>query len=82
MHILPSGPEYQAVYYGHAFHPDVKILPPTPKKLRHGQSMWKMSRTSKVSSSAVAKTIKRYDDTGSHEDRHGKGRQSYLCCRG
>jgi transposase len=27
-----------------------------------------------VSSSAVAKTIKRYDETGSHEDRHRKGR--------
>ena len=31
-------------------------------------------RTLKVSSSAVAKTIKRYDETGSHEDRHRKGR--------
>jgi transposase len=28
----------------------------------------------KVSSGAVAKTIKRYDETGSHEDRHRKGR--------
>jgi hypothetical protein len=28
----------------------------------------------KVSSSAVAKTIKRYDETVSHEDRHWKGR--------
>jgi transposase len=28
----------------------------------------------KVSSSAVTKTIKRYDETGSHEDRHRKGR--------
>jgi hypothetical protein len=28
-----------------------------------------MSRTLKVSSSAVAKTIKRYEETGSHEDR-------------
>jgi hypothetical protein len=26
----------------------------------------------KVSSSAVVKTIKRYDETGSHEDRTGK----------
>jgi hypothetical protein len=26
----------------------------------------------KVSSSAVAKTIKDYDETGSHEDRHRK----------
>ena len=32
------------------------------------------SRTLKVSSSAVAKTIKRYDDIGSHEDHHRKGR--------
>ncbi|KAK6313187.1 hypothetical protein J4Q44_G00165340 [Coregonus suidteri] len=31
-------------------------------------------RTLKVSSSAVAKTMKRYDDTGSHEDRHRNGR--------
>jgi hypothetical protein len=28
----------------------------------------------KVSSSAVAKTIKHYDETVSHEDRHRKGR--------
>ena len=43
--------------------------------LRHaGQSMGKMSRTLNVSSSAVAKTIKHYDETGSHEDRHRKGR--------
>ena len=33
-----------------------------------------MSRTLKVSLSAFAKTIKRYGDTGSHEDRHRKGR--------
>jgi hypothetical protein len=36
-------------------------------------------RKLQVSSSAVAKTIKRYDDTAS-EDRHMKGRTSYLCC--
>jgi transposase len=43
--------------------------------LRHeGQSIRKMSRTLKVSSSLVAKTIKRYDETGSREDRHRKGR--------
>ena len=41
--------------------------------LRHErQSIWKISRTSKVSSSA--ETIKRYDETSSHEDRHRKGR--------
>ena len=28
----------------------------------------------KVSSSAVTKTIKRYDETSSHEDRHRNGR--------
>ena len=40
--------------------------------LRHdGQSTRK---TLKVPSSAVAKTIKRYDETGSHEDRHRKVR--------
>jgi transposase len=33
-----------------------------------------MSRTFKVSSGAVAKTIKIYDETGSHEDHHRKGR--------
>ena len=32
MHILASGPEYQAVYFGNAFHPDVKIVPYIPKK--------------------------------------------------
>ena len=43
--------------------------------LRHeGQSIWKISRTLKVSSSAVAKTIKRDDETGCHEDRYRKGR--------
>ena len=43
--------------------------------LRHeGQSIRKISRTFKVSSSVVAKTIKRYDETGSHEDRNRKGR--------
>ena len=43
--------------------------------LRHeGQSMQIISRTLKVSSSAVAKTIKCYDETGSHEDHHRKGR--------
>jgi transposase len=43
--------------------------------LRHeGQSIWKISRTFQVSSSAVEKTIKRYDETVSHEDHHRKGR--------
>jgi transposase len=31
-------------------------------------------RTFKVSSSVVAKSIKRYDETGPHEDCHRKGR--------
>jgi transposase len=35
-----------------------------------GQSIRSISRTLKVS----AKTIKHYDETGSHEDRHRKGR--------
>ena len=39
-----------------------------------GQSIWEISGTFKVSSSAVATTIKRYDETGFHENRHGKGR--------
>ena len=34
----------------------------------------KISGTLKVSSSAVAKTIKRDDETGCHEDRYRKGR--------
>jgi hypothetical protein len=39
--------------------------------LRHkGQSI---SRSLNVSSSAFAKTIKRYDETGSHEDHHRNG---------
>jgi transposase len=33
-----------------------------------------ISRTLKVSSSAVAKTIKRYYENGSHEDHHRKER--------
>jgi transposase len=32
----------------------------------------------KVSSSAVAKTIKHYDETDSHEDRHRKGRSRVI----
>ena len=40
--------------------------------------MRKMSRTKKVSSNAVAKTIKRYDETGSHEDRHRKARPRFT----
>lgn len=39
-----------------------------------GQSIRKISRTLKVSASAVAKTIKRYDETGSLEDRPRQGR--------
>ena len=42
--------------------------------LRHErQSIQNISKTFKVSSTAVAKTIKRYDETGSHEDRHRTG---------
>jgi transposase len=41
---------------------------------REGQSMWNISRTLKVSSSAVATNIKHYDETVSHEDSHSKGR--------
>ena len=33
-----------------------------------GQSIRNMSRTLNVTSSAVAKTMERYDETGSHED--------------
>jgi predicted transcriptional regulator len=36
--------------------------------------MRNISRTLNVSSGAVAKTIKRYDETGSHEDRHWTGK--------
>ena len=36
--------------------------------------MGNISKTLKVSSSSVAKTINRYDETASHEDRHRKGR--------
>jgi transposase len=41
---------------------------------RHGQSMQKISRTLKVSSSAIAKTIKRYVETSFHKNRHMNGR--------
>lgn len=41
---------------------------------QEGQSIREISRTLNVSSSAVAKTIKRFDETGSHEDRPRKGR--------
>jgi transposase len=43
--------------------------------LRHEcESICKISRTLKVSSSAVITIIKRFDETVSHEDRHRKGR--------
>jgi transposase len=38
-----------------------------------------ISRTLKVSSSAVTKIINCYDETGSHEDRHRKGRPRVTC---
>src|SRR4029434_5404 len=41
---------------------------------QEGQSIRKISRTLNVSLSRVAKTIKRYDETGSHEDRPRTGR--------
>ena len=47
-------------------------------KRHEGQSIWKISRTLKVSSSAVTKTIKRNDETLSHEDRHRKGRPRFT----
>ena len=41
-----------------------------------------MQKTLKVSSSAVAKTIKGYYETGSHEDGHRNGRPSVTsACR-
>jgi transposase len=44
------------------------IISPTLHTIRHeGQSIQKISRTLKVSSSAIAKTIKRYDETDSTE---------------
>jgi hypothetical protein len=33
MHILASGPDWQAVYFGHAFHPKFRMLPPTLVRL-------------------------------------------------
>lgn len=48
--------------------------------LRHeGQSIWKLSRVLKESSSALMRTIHRCDETGSYEERKTR---SYLCCRG
>ena len=39
-----------------------------------GQSVRKIAKTLNVSPSGVAKTIKRYNETGTHEDRPRKGR--------
>ena len=39
-----------------------------------GQSVRKIAKTLNVSPSGVAKTIKRYKETGTHEDRPRKGR--------
>ena len=38
-----------------------------------GQSVWKIAKALNVSPSAVTTTIKRYDETGSHEDRPRNG---------
>ena len=44
-----------------------------------GQSVRKIGKTLKVSPSAVAKTIKRYKESGSHEDPPpGKEDQHYV----
>uniref|UniRef100_A0A087XEF9 Transposase Tc1-like domain-containing protein n=1 Tax=Poecilia formosa TaxID=48698 RepID=A0A087XEF9_POEFO len=43
------------------------------KEKNEGQSVRKIGKTLKVFPSAVAKTIKRYKETGSHEDRTRKG---------
>jgi transposase len=45
---------------------------------REGQSIRNISRTFNVSSSTVANTIKHYDETGSHDDRHRKGRPRVI----
>jgi transposase len=42
------------------------------------QSIRKMSIILKVFSSAVSKTNKRYEETGSHEDRQRKGGPRYT----
>jgi hypothetical protein len=47
----------------------------TPRNVREGQTIWKTSRTLKVSSSAVAKNIKRYDETDSHLMRTATGQE-------
>ena len=44
MHILASGPERQAVYFGHAFHPEVKIVAPTLVKLKANLNLEKPGR--------------------------------------
>lgn len=41
---------------------------------REGQSLRQIARTLQVSVSAVAKTIKRVEETGTHEDRTRSGR--------
>jgi transposase len=41
----------------------------------------KVSQSGKVSSSAVAKTITRYDETGSHVDCHRTGRPRVTSLR-
>jgi hypothetical protein len=40
--------------------------------------MRNITRTLKDSSSAIAKTIKRYDETGYNEERHRKGRLRFT----
>ena len=51
--------------------------------LRHeGQSILKISRTLKVASSAVAKSVKCYDETGSHETATGmEDPDKFISCQ-
>ena len=46
-----------------------------------GQSVQKIAKTFNVSPSVVAKTTKRYDETGSHVDRPRKGRPRVTYAR-
>ena len=62
MHILVSGPEKYAVYFGNVIFPNIKIVPPSFKKLKHvgitdsDRERLKMSVKTLASWSALARS--------------------------
>ena len=57
MHILASGPEKQAVYFGNVIFPNIKIVPPSFKRLINQTCMSKIVCTTGVLQEKVIHSI-------------------------